>query len=75
MVKPIKRIIVLLVVLVLVAAACLVLISTVEDTALPSPFLIAGLIVALVMMGGTIFSLYIEKRSKSRTVDFSVGKQ
>jgi peptidoglycan/LPS O-acetylase OafA/YrhL len=58
----------LLLLLILVSAALLLLIfSAITTSKTPPPFLIAAAITASVALCGAVFSLYTEKRSKSRT--------
>jgi ABC-type methionine transport system permease subunit len=57
----------LLLLLILLASALLLIISSSFSTAAaPSPFLIAATIVSSVALFGALFSLYAEKRAKTR---------
>ncbi len=57
----------LLIILILLATALLLTISFAMSTStVPSPFLIAATIVSAVALFGAVFSLYVEKRAKTR---------
>jgi uncharacterized membrane protein YccC len=57
----------LLILLILIATALLLIISSaLTTTTVPSPFLIAATIVSSVALFGALFSLYAEKRAKTR---------
>jgi hypothetical protein len=68
----------LLILLVLLATALLLIIAFVSSMAtasIPSPFLIAATIVSTVALFGAVFSLYIEKRTKSRIQQTSLNRK
>ena len=57
----------LFILLILLATALLLIISSVvSTTTVPSPFLIAATIVSSVALFGAVFSLYTERRAKTR---------
>ena len=65
-----------LVLFILLAAALLLFItSTISTSTVPSPFLIAATIVSAVALFGAMFSLYIEKRTKTKIPQASLGRK
>ncbi|MGE5555398.1 MAG: hypothetical protein ACM3UY_03925 [Methanocella sp.] len=64
-----KKVIPLLLVLIVISVALLtlILVSATSPSATPSPFLIAATIVSTVALCGALFSLYLEKKTKSHS--------
>ncbi len=62
-----KKTIIILILLVLLATALLLVISSaLSTTIVPFPFIIAATIVSSVALFGALFSLYAERRAKTR---------
>lgn len=75
MVTDINRAVPLIILLVLLATTLLLLVAFVSSmaTSIPSTFLIAATIVSVVALCGAAFSLYTEKRAKSRVQQASLN--
>ena len=65
----------LVLVILLATALLLYVTSTISTSTVPSPFLIAATIVSAVALFGAMFSLYIEKRTKNKIQQTSLGRK